>query len=398
MQAALSTTESILELLSQLVRIPSRAGADDLVPVLACVEHWFHQRNLPCRRLLSKDRLPLGLYAELQGTRAVRNSEPRRHYVLNATLDTAEFGDPATWRYPPTAASVIDGWMYGRGSGDSKVGAAIFAHLFAALATQAGKFAGRLGLLLDLDEHSGKFAGARRYFEGDPAPRPDGVLIGYPGIARIVVGSRGFLRARVAVHGVGAHSGSSSQRGENAVVRAARLVDTLHATVLPATALDDFGLPPQLTVTSIEGGSGYSQVPDRCDFSVDLRLTPAFTADAARRLVEQVIASHDAGYPDTLASAVEWIPGWPAYRVADEHPMVAAMREATLVVLGSELPCAVVGPSNVGNYLATRAIPALCGFGVRAQNLHAADEGIDLSTIEPVYRVYEHALMRLLSP
>ncbi len=389
---------SITKLLRSLVDTPSRAGEDALGPVLTRIEAWFDERGLPHRRLCAADGTPLGLHAEVVGRAPLPRGAKPPFYLLNATLDTAGFGDRATWQHRPDRARAQGGWLYGRGVADSKAGAAIFAHLFAAFAARPEAYAGRLGLLFDLEEHSGSFAGARRYFEAKPAPRPDGVLIGYPGIDRLIVGSRGFLRARIVVPGVAAHSGGSTQRGVNAVLRAARLVEALHAAKLPkaAPARSGFDRPPQLTVTSLHGGHGYTQVPDRCELTVDLRLTPRFDDAAARVLVAGVVDELDRAHDPALASRIDWQPGWPPYRVDAAHPMLRAMREAARQTLGQELPCAVAGPSNIGNYLAARDIPALCGFGVRARNLHAADECMELATIAPVYRTYETALQRLL--
>jgi succinyl-diaminopimelate desuccinylase len=74
------------------------------------------------------------------------------------------------------------------------------------------------------------------------------------------------------------------------------------------------------------------------------------------------------------------------------------MQQAARDELGAEIPTAVVGPSNIGNYLASLGVPALCGFGVRAEGIHAANERIALDSIEPVYRVYRNALNRLHRP
>ena len=53
-------------------------------------------------------------------------------------------------------------------------------------------------LLFDVDEHTGRFGGARAYFEGADAPDSvDGVMIGYPGPDHVVTGGRGVLRARL---------------------------------------------------------------------------------------------------------------------------------------------------------------------------------------------------------
>ena len=387
----------IVELLSALVRIPSRAGEDPMQPIVAAVQSWAARHGLRFDGLEDEAGRPLGLYAEVAGL--APPSGPRAPwYVLNATLDTAGFGDPGTWRHAPTSGLVADGRLHGRGSADSKAGAALFCHLLRHFSRRRERFAGRLGLLLDLDEHSGGFGGARRFFEpaDQPGRRPDGVLIGYPGCERLVVGARGFLRARISVAGIAAHSGGSSRRGVNAVVRAARLVDALEAMGFGHdSAGGDFPHPGQLTVTALHGGSGFSQVPDRCELCIDVRLTPALDADSARRAIEALLRRHDADWA-APPSAVAWLPGWPAYRLPDDQPMVAALRDSARKVLGRPLPTAVAGPSNIGNYLAALGVPALCGFGVEGQQLHAADESVGLGSIAPVYRIYAGALQRLL--
>lgn len=40
-------------------------------------------------------------------------------------------------------------------------------------------------MLLDVDEHMGGFGGARAYLADPQAPRPAGVMIGYPGRAEV---------------------------------------------------------------------------------------------------------------------------------------------------------------------------------------------------------------------
>ena len=388
------TVDSIVSLVQALVRAPSRAGVDSMAPVVQVMQDWLEARDLPVRRLGAPDGPVLGLYAEVRG----RPDGP--WIVLDAPLDTAGFGDERTWDLPPASGECRDGWLHGRGSADSKAGAALFAHLLHDVTRQGNAFAGRLGVLFDVDEHTGGFGGARAFFEhgaqGEPPPRPDGVFIGYPGQERIMTGGRGFLRARVVVHGVAAHSGASRRRGVNALSHAAKLVQALDAVAL-APAPDDFGLPPQLTCTGmLAGDGGYGQVPDRAELRLDIRLTPAFDAAQARALVTAVVQREDlqrAGAPDT---SIDWMPGWPAYRVPDAHRLVRALRDAAQAEFGRALPTAVAGPSNIGNYLADLGIDALCGFGVQGEGTHAANERVALDSLMPVYRVYRDALLRLL--
>jgi succinyl-diaminopimelate desuccinylase len=384
--------ESIIELIRTLVRIPSRAIEDDPGRICRCVEDWLNDRGMEVDVLTGRTGERLGIYCEVEG------ATPGRWTVLDATLDTAGFGEPSSWTVGPTDAHVAHGWLHGRGSADSKAAVALFAHLLVELQRDRS-FAGRIGVLFDCDEHSGRFGGAHAFFDrpydGSEPPRPDGVLIGYPGMNEIVAGCRGFVRCRLQVHGIAAHSGSVHERGVNAVSRAFALGQRLQSLPLPA-ATADFALPPQLTITGVHGGGeGFSQIPDLCEIKLDLRLTPTFTDAAARAPVSAVVDELDAQCPQVPRTAIVWHDGWPAYRVPASHPLVSAMRDACRTQLGTDIPIGIVGPSNIGNYLASLGVPALCGFGVRDEGIHAANERIDLDTIEPVYNVYREALRSL---
>jgi succinyl-diaminopimelate desuccinylase len=56
----------------------------------------------------------------------------------------------------------------------------------------------------------------------------------------------------------------------------------------------------------------------------------------------------------------------------------------------------VSGPSNIGNYLASKNIPALSGFGVSYSHIHATDESVEIETVTPVYEVYRRAIEKIL--
>jgi succinyl-diaminopimelate desuccinylase len=382
--------DSIVDLTQRLVRIPSRAGVDSYEPILTLTRQWLEAAGVACEPLLAAGRL-VGLHG------VVRGGSHGPVYMLDATLDTAGFGDESHWRDAPTSGVIRNGRLHGRGAADSKAGAALFCHLLAAFARRADSFSGTLVLLLDLDEHTGGFAGVRTYFAREASlPRPQGVFIGYPGNERIVVGGRGFLRASLVVRGESAHSGSSRPCGINAVVRAAALSQQLAALALPAETDSRFPLPPKLTVTAIEGGQGDSLVPDRCSLRIDVRLTPRFDDHAAREAVSSLVATFDAQAPQVGATAIAWEPGWPAYRIDEGAPILQALSRAARRAFGRDIPASVAGPSNIGNYLATLGVPAISGFGVSCEGIHASNESIELATIEPVYRAYHEALEELL--
>ena len=249
LQAARDDQAAVVKLTRELVRIPSRGGIDPYGPVLDCMASWLAGHGLTCRRLAGPGGTAVALTCEIAGTGA----GPR--YVLDACLDTAPFGDESDWTYPPASGEITGGWLHGRGSSDSKAGAAIFAHVAARLQQTAGQWAGSVVLLFDVDEHTGVFGGAKAYFENDARGHVDGVMIGYPGLDHVVTGGRGVLRTRMHVHGVAGHSGAS-KTAPSAIAKAAALITRLHDIPLPGPSGPEFPLLAKLTVTAIHGGRG----------------------------------------------------------------------------------------------------------------------------------------------
>jgi acetylornithine deacetylase/succinyl-diaminopimelate desuccinylase-like protein len=179
---------SITDLLARLVRIPSRAGVDPCDKIFAFVADWLRDHDVPCRALLGRE----GRLVAITGQ--IGDAAERGVYVLNATVDTVGFGDLAAWTRDPTGSEIADGWLYGRGSADSKAGMAIFCQLLAVFRSRS--FVPALGFVFDADEHTGHFSGIRSYLEQLDG-RIAGMLIGYPGMtgsasARVASGARSY--------------------------------------------------------------------------------------------------------------------------------------------------------------------------------------------------------------
>lgn len=385
--ASEDTSQSIVALARDLIKIPSQGGIDDPARICGFLATWLDEHELPVRILREDGGRPVAVLVELHnGGRPV--------YCLNACLDTAPVGDARAWSRDPFGGEIVDGWLYGRGSADCKAAVSVFAHVgFHAM--QSGEFDGTLALLFDADEHTGRFGGIKTYLAEGPDVR--GVMIGYPGNYGIVVGARGFYRVRAEVFGTSDHSGGKRSDPQNAIVKATRLVQALSWVSFPDEQDAAFQFGPKLTVTQIHGGSGFSVVPDSCRIDVDIRLTPSFGADQGLNLMETVCSNIDAEVPSRLATAIQPEETWPAYRLPDNSKVACALRDSAEQVFGRSLPRVVAGPSNIGNYLASRGIEATCGFGASYRQLHAADECVDISTLMPVFQVYRQAVANLLT-
>ncbi|GAA1274355.1 succinyl-diaminopimelate desuccinylase [Sphaerisporangium rubeum] len=385
--------DAVVALTRELVRIPSRGGVDSYEPVLEHTMAWLAAHGLRPRKLTGAgpQGTTVAVVCEVSGV----HTGPR--YVLDACLDTAPYGDEAAWTYPPSSGEITDGWLHGRGSADSKVGAAIFAHVLARLNEDRRALHGGVLLLLDVDEHTGGFGGAKAYFEGPAAlGQVDGVMIGYPGIEHVVVGGRGVLRASVHVHGVAGHSGGSKVT-PSAIAKAADLVTVLGRAELPGSGGPEFPPAAKLTVTAINGGEGFSLTPDLCTLNVDIRLTPAMDDRAAEDLLRGCVATVDTAWPGTRPSSLEITTRWPPYRLGEDSQVGRALLGAAAKA-GLAPEAKVAGPSNIGNYLAGLGVEATAGFGVDYVGLHATDERIRLGSIPPVQATYHHALLTLLKP
>ncbi|HET9256086.1 MAG TPA: M20/M25/M40 family metallo-hydrolase, partial [Pseudonocardiaceae bacterium] len=386
--AAMEDQDSVIELTRQLVRVPSRGGIDPYDPVLGIVRAWLLERSLPVTVLTDPSGAAVGLSCEIGGECA----GPR--WVLDACLDTAPFGDESAWTHPPAAAHIKDGWMWGRGTSDSKVGAAIFCHIATRMAPLAERLRGRLVLLFDVDEHTGRFGGAKRYFEGPGAPADvAGVMIGYPGLDTLVVGGRGVFRARLRVHGVPSHSGGAHAT-PNAIEKTAQLVLAVTGAPLPGRMTEDFPLPARLTVSTIHGGEGYSVTPDVCVLGVDMRTTPALGWRAFHDILGQMIHAVDQAWPGTRPTTMDIDTEWPPYHTGATSPIRHTLLDAARS-LGIDARPEISGMSNIGNYLAGLNIPATAGFGVIHEGLHAIDERIRLDTIPVVQATYHTAVLTL---
>jgi succinyl-diaminopimelate desuccinylase len=171
--------------------------------------------------------------------------------------------------------------------------------------------------------------------------------------------------------------------------------DSLSTAELLDGATPAFPLPARLTVTAVNGGDGYSVVPDLCLFNVDVRLTPAFDDRAAADLLRALAATVDTAWPDTRPTDVEITTSWPPFSLREDSPLRHALLDSA-AALGLKPTAKIAGPSNIGNYLAGLGIPATAGFGVDYQGLHGTDERIRVDSIPAVQQTYHQALLTLL--
>lgn len=378
--------------LKQLVATPSQVGVDDFSQVLTVVTRWLKRYDVD-HVLLGPAKKPLAIVINppQDGDREV--------FVLNACLDTAPVGDLSQWKMPPFAGEVQDGWLYGRGSADSKAAVAIFCELArTAKLSSASRspLRRRVTVVFDCDEHSGRFGGIRAYT--GKYGFPTYCAIGYPGLDEIVSGSRGFYRTTISLRGTLAHAGSGTVPRELATTKLMLLLRELgELTQTPSTS-PDFHLGPRASVTWIKTGvKSFSVTPSKIDCGVDIRLTPMFDPNAASDFIDSMLRkiAVEAGsdYPSTVSK-----PNcWPAYKTPDSALLPRLLTSAAAQELGSPPPLSISGPSNIGNFLSMHGSQVLSGFGVNYKRIHGPDECIEIETLKAVLNIYRRLVRSFLS-
>lgn len=188
--------------------------------------------------------------------------------VMTGHLDTVPFG-AAPWTRDPLAAEIDGDKLYGRGASDMKAGIAALVACATAVARRGRRPERGLVLVLTAGEETGCDGARHLTVVADLPSAASGLLVAEPTSNYPAIGHRGALWIKGEASGVTAH-GSTPERGVNAVYKAARAI----------AKLEDFGFNqrrdellggPSLNVGTVSGGMNVNSVPDRAEFSIDVR-------------------------------------------------------------------------------------------------------------------------------
>lgn len=201
-------------------------------------------------------------------------------------LDTVPLG-AQDWSHDPFDGDIVDGRLYGRGSTDMKGGVAAFVTACLAEAETLRQGPGVV-LLITAGEETG--SDGARAMAGDPdLPRPGALVVAEPSSNRVLAGHKGALWLKLVTEGVTAH-GSMPERGVNAVVKAAHVVEKLADFGFDTAPHPVMGAPT-LNIGTIAGGLNINSVPDRAEITVDIRSVSGMDHAALRESLAQYLGA-----------------------------------------------------------------------------------------------------------
>ncbi|WP_342640133.1 ArgE/DapE family deacylase [Rhodoligotrophos ferricapiens] len=316
--------------------------------------------------------------------------EKGRSLILQSHLDVVPTGPESMWQHGPYGGEIVGDWMYGRGSGDMKAGAAANVFALDALRRIGLQPAATVYVQSVVEEESTGNGALMTHLRGYKA---DAVLIPEPEDEKLVRANAGVIWFQVEVRGLPVHVREMGA-GANAIDAAYRVVGELrkleqdwnHRKANYEHFKDD-PHPINLNIGKIEGGDWASSVPCWCRIDCRIAIYPGVdAASAAREISERVanFARQDpflSNMPPKVTFNGFHTEGYVLKPGSEAEQVLANAHEAAV---GKPLET-LTTPA----YLDTRVyalydqIPALC-YGPVSRNIHGFDECVSISSVKRI--------------
>ncbi|MDO5756394.1 MAG: ArgE/DapE family deacylase [Rhodobacterales bacterium] len=316
--------------------------------------------------------------------------ETGRSLILQSHVDVVPEGLHDMWADPPFSGKVKGDWMYGRGAGDMKAGAA--ANIFAldALRRIGLQPAATVYVQSVVEEESTGNGALQTCLQGYTA---DAAFIPEPEDEMLVRANVGVIWFQVQLRGVPKHVREMGA-GANAIDAATRVTAVLREIEADWNAdkgnhpyFEDEAHPINMNIGKIEGGDWASSVPSWCNIDCRVSLYPGRSADDAAAEIERRIndfAASDAFLAQNPPKVV--FNGFYAegYVLEEGSEAEAVLGRAHEAALGTPLK-SFMTPSYLDTrvYALYNRIPALC-YGPKSRNIHGIDECVSLSSVRRI--------------
>ena len=318
--------------------------------------------------------------------------------ALNAHGDVVPPGEG--WTRDPYGATVMDGWMYGRGAAVSKSDIATYAFALRAIEVSGVPLAGTVELHFTYDEEVGGEIGPKWLLD-QGLTKPDYAIAAGFSYA-VVTAHNGCLHLEVTVHGRSAHAampytGVDALEAANHVL--AKLYEWRRSLRERISAIPGIG-SPQLTVGLISGGINTNVVPDRITFRLDRRMIPEEDPVAVERELQELIAKTASAYPQAHVEVRRILLAEPLKPLPGTERLAQILEGHASDVMGEPITSKGVPLyTDARHYAAARVPIVLFGAGPRTieeANAHRADERLPLSDLFKATEVVALTLLDLL--
>ncbi|GLW61476.1 succinyl-diaminopimelate desuccinylase [Hydrogenophilus thermoluteolus] len=357
-----------------------------------------------CLDLIANRLTSLGFSCERFDCAGVANLWARRgttqpYVVFAGHTDVVPPGDSARWRFPPFTPTVAEGddgvvYLYGRGAADMKSSLAAMVVAASRFVASHPNHRGSIAFLLTSDEEGPAQYGTRHVVDllAQRGETLDYTIVGEPTCSQrlgdtLKNGRRGSLTGHLTVLGKQGHV-AYPHLADNPVHRLAPALAELCSTVWDH-GNDDFP-PTTFQVAHIHAGTGATNViPGTCTVDFNFRFSTEQTPEQLIARTEAILNRHHLRY------TLDWsLSGRPFLTPRAE--LVAALHHAITAVTGVTPTCSTSGGTSDGRFIA-QICPQVVEFGPVNATIHQVDERIAVADLEPLARIYETTLHKLLA-
>jgi acetylornithine deacetylase/succinyl-diaminopimelate desuccinylase family protein len=217
----------------------------------------------------------------------LRGKEKNHSLLVTPHLDTVPAG--TNWRFPPFAAVLRNGRIYGRGASDDKGNLAIALETIRSLVKQGHVLSYNLVFAATADEETGSRLGLVSLLDKGIC-NPEAALVLDADEFKIVVAQKGLIHLKVKIRGKSAH-GAYPWQGINAIDQALKALSEIksHKFVYKR---NPYLRSPTINIGRIAGGDKVNIVADWCEFELDVRFLPGMSASKIIQDIRRIIKNY----------------------------------------------------------------------------------------------------------
>jgi acetylornithine deacetylase len=320
----------------------------------------------------------------------LRGSSGGRSLMLNGHMDTVGT-DRMT--IDPFAPVEENGRLHGRGACDMKGALAAMIGSAKCLVDSGSRLRGDLVLAFVIDEEC-MSVGTRKLVQEYKA---DAAIVGEPTGMKVAIAHKGFVWIEVETKGKAAH-GSIPEKGVDAIADTAKIISGLEGFQqrLAARTHPILGTP-KVHSSTIEGGTDWSIIPDRCILRLERRTLPGESTSSVMREIREILDMIKLKNPEFNAVARS-LYDVPPLETASGEAIVDLLRRAVSDVSGEQQTPIGVPYWTDGAVLSHSAAIPTCIFGPGDIGVaHSADEYVNLRDVLNSAEVYRRVSERFCS-
>ena len=332
--------DAAINLLKELIAIPSFSKTED--NTADAIADFFSTRGIT-PQILGNNVWAINRHFDIK----------KPTLLLNSHHDTVK-PNPGYTRNP-FSPSIEDGKIYGLGSNDA--GGALVSMIATFLYFEnRNDFPYNVVVAATAEEEISGEGGIENIWKD--LPTIDCAIVGEPTEMNIAVAEKGLLVLDCTCKGVAGHA--ARDEGENAIYKALKDIEWFKSYSFPKTSASLGNV--KMSATVIHAGQAHNQVPAECSFTIDCRVTDAYTLEEVLDIINENVSC------EVKPRSIRLRPSG----INSNHHLVQAGKEMGKKLFGS--------PTTSDQALIP--VPSIkMGPGLSSRS-HSADEFIYLSEIK----------------